>query len=115
MLQPKSFITVALLCLCCATTANAAELPRPQDILYPGTLTLSVDLTDLDRRLFMVRVRAGETGSVDPPLSAMAARHPWTQWPSQPAYGPDDHGARPAFAVAPRSGQHVRVPYRCAS
>src|SRR5439155_25810367 len=68
MLHLKSFITVALLCLCCATTAHAAEIPRPQDILYPGTLTLSVDLTDLDRRLFMVRVRAGETGSVDPPL-----------------------------------------------
>src|SRR2546428_26683 len=55
MLYPKSFITVALLCLYCATTANAAEIPAPQDILYPGTLTLSVDLTDLDRRLFMVR------------------------------------------------------------
>ena len=55
MLHPKSFITVALLCLYCATIANAAEIPAPQDILYPGTLTLSVDLTDLDRRLFMVR------------------------------------------------------------
>src|SRR5947199_5414727 len=55
MLQPKSFIIVALLCLCYATTAHAAEIPPPQDILYPGTLTLSVDLTDLDRRLFMVR------------------------------------------------------------
>jgi len=55
MLHLKSFITVALLCLCCATKAHAAEIPRPQDILYPGTLTLSVDLTDLDRRLFMVR------------------------------------------------------------
>ena len=55
MLHPKSLITVALLCLYCATTANAGEIPAPQDILYPGTLTLSVDLTDLDRRLFMVR------------------------------------------------------------
>src|SRR4029077_2759676 len=54
MLHSKSFITVALLCLYCATTANAAEIPAPQDILYPGTLNLSVDLTDLDRRLFMV-------------------------------------------------------------
>src|SRR5689334_4939022 len=54
MLHPKSFITVALLCLC-ATIANAAEIPAPRDIPYPGTLTLSVDLTDLDRRLFMVR------------------------------------------------------------
>ena len=55
MLQPKSFITAALLCLCCMTSASAAEIPAPQDIVYPGTLTLSVDLTDLDRRLFLVR------------------------------------------------------------
>ena len=54
MLQPKSFIAVALLWLC-ATTAHAAEIPAPRDIVYPGTLTLNVDLTDLDRRLFMVR------------------------------------------------------------
>src|SRR6266850_1420289 len=55
MRHPKSLIAVALLCLCGATTVNAAEIPAPQDILYPGTLTLSVDLTDLDRRLFIVR------------------------------------------------------------
>src|SRR5439155_526768 len=55
MLHLKSLSTVALLCLYCATTINAAEIPAPQDIRYPGTLTLSVDLTDLDRRLFMVR------------------------------------------------------------
>src|SRR5207247_5561884 len=55
MFHRKTFITVALVCVYCATTANAAEIPAPQDILYPGTLTLSVDLTDLDRRLFMVR------------------------------------------------------------
>src|SRR5438128_11853082 len=55
MLHLKSLSTVALLCLYCATTINAAEIPAPQDIRYPGTLTLSVDLTDLDRQLFMVR------------------------------------------------------------
>jgi predicted metalloprotease with PDZ domain len=55
MLHSKSFITVALLCLYCAITANAGEIPAPQDILYPGTVTLSVDLTDLDRRPFIVR------------------------------------------------------------
>ena len=63
MLHLKSLITIALLWLSCATTANGAEIPAPQDIRYPGTLTLSVDLTDLDRRLFMVResvpVKAG--------------------------------------------------------
>src|SRR5438046_7644055 len=55
MFHRKTFITVALVCVYCATTANAAEIPAPLDILYSGTLTLSVDLTDLDRRLFMVR------------------------------------------------------------
>lgn len=58
------------------------------------------------------RVRAGKTGSVDAPVSAMVARHPWTQRSGPPADGSDHHGARPAFAVAPRSAQHVRVPYR---
>ena len=55
MLHSKSFIPVALLCLCCVTAAYAAEISAPQDTPYPGTLTLSVDVTDLDRRLFMVR------------------------------------------------------------
>jgi len=55
MLHSKSFIIVALLCLYFTTTTNAAEIPAPKDIVYPGTLNLSVDLTDLDRRLFMVR------------------------------------------------------------
>src|SRR5258706_14334667 len=55
MFHSKRFITVALLCLCCAANARAAEIPAPRDIAYPGTLTLSVDLTDLNRRLFMVR------------------------------------------------------------
>src|SRR6201987_5806661 len=55
MLHSKSFIPVALLCLCCVTADYAAEISAPQDTPYPGTLTLSVDVTDLDRRLFMVR------------------------------------------------------------
>ena len=55
MLQSRSFITAALLCLYCAVTTDAAEIPAPRDVVYPGTLTLSVDLTDLDRRLFIVR------------------------------------------------------------
>ena len=63
MRHPKSFIAAALLRLRRMTTATAAEIPAPQDILYPGALTLSVDLTDLDRRLFTVResvpVKAG--------------------------------------------------------
>src|SRR4029079_18176276 len=63
MFQSRSFITVALLCLYCVVTADAADIPAPRDVVYPGTLTLSVDLTDLDRRLFIVReslpVKAG--------------------------------------------------------
>jgi len=55
MFQSRSFITAALLCLYCVVTADAAEIPAPRDVIYPGTLTLSVDLTDLDRRLFIVR------------------------------------------------------------
>src|ERR1041385_2549976 len=55
MFQSRSFITAALLCLYCVVTADAAEIPAPRDVVYPGTLTLSVDLTDLDRRLFIVR------------------------------------------------------------
>jgi len=55
MFQSRSFITAALLCLYCVVMADAAEIPAPRDVVYPGTLTLSVDLTDLDRRLFIVR------------------------------------------------------------
>lgn len=55
MLQSRSFITAALLCLYCVVTADAAEIPAPRDVVYPGTLTLSVDLTDVERRLFAVR------------------------------------------------------------
>ena len=84
MFQPKSFITVALFCLYCVTTAYAAEVPAPRDILYPGTLTLSVDLTDLDRRLFMVR----ESVPVKPgPLTLL-----YPQWL------PGKHGPRGALA-----------------
>ena len=55
MFHAKSWITIALLCLCCATAVDAAEIAAPRDNPYPGTLALSVDLTDLDRRLFLVR------------------------------------------------------------
>jgi predicted metalloprotease with PDZ domain len=55
MLQSRSFITAALLCLYCVVTADAAEIPAPRDVVFPGTLTLSVDLTDVERRLFAVR------------------------------------------------------------
>ena len=32
-----------------------AEIPAAKDVPYPGTLTLSVDATDLDRRIFRVK------------------------------------------------------------
>jgi predicted metalloprotease with PDZ domain len=54
MLRRKILIVAGLCCLLVAS-ANGAETPAPRDIAYPGTITLSVDLTDLDRRLFVVR------------------------------------------------------------
>jgi predicted metalloprotease with PDZ domain len=63
MLHSGKLAIVALHLLCCAVLASARDIPAPQDVVYPGTLTLSVDLTDLDRRLFLVReslpVKAG--------------------------------------------------------
>lgn len=55
MFQAKKLVAIALLGLCCARAINAAEFAAPRDIPYPATLILSVDLTDLDRRLFQVR------------------------------------------------------------
>ena len=55
MFNAKTLIAIALLCLSCARAIDAAEIAAPRDIPYPGTLSLSVDVTDLDRRLFMVR------------------------------------------------------------
>ena len=55
MLRATGFVIAALLCLCSTGFVHAAEIPAPRDIAYPGTLTLRVDLTDLDRRLFKVR------------------------------------------------------------
>ncbi len=33
----------------------ASSIPAPRDAAYPGTLTLNVDATDLDRRIFRIR------------------------------------------------------------
>lgn len=35
--------------------AAAPALPAPRDVAYPGVLTLDVDATDLDRRIFRIR------------------------------------------------------------
>ena len=58
------FFSVSLMALA-ATTAVAQTLPQPsaptpaiaaaQDIPYPGTLKLSVDATDLERKIFEIR------------------------------------------------------------
>src|SRR6185369_5960973 len=82
MFQSRSFITAALLCLYCVVTADAAEIPAPRDVVYPGTLTLSVDLTDLDRRLFIVR----ESVPVNPgPLTLLYPQWlPGTHGPNGP-------------------------------
>lgn len=37
--------------------APLPALPAPQDVAYPGTLTLEVDATDLDRRIFNIKQR----------------------------------------------------------
>jgi predicted metalloprotease with PDZ domain len=55
MRHVTTFIHAGLLCLCWALSANAVEIPAPRDIAYSGALRLSVDLTDLERRLFAVR------------------------------------------------------------
>jgi len=46
--------SAAVLGLLIHTTATA-QAPRPTDTPYPGTLTLQVDATDLDRRIFRIR------------------------------------------------------------
>jgi predicted metalloprotease with PDZ domain len=84
MLHSRNLAIVALLFLCCATLARAREIPAPQDVVYPGTLSLSVDLTDLDRRLFRVReslpVKAG-------PLTLLYPQWlPGTHGPSGPIH-----------------------------
>ncbi len=48
-------VIAALLLLCRAAALGAVEIPAPQDIVYPGTIALKVDLTDLQRRIFTVR------------------------------------------------------------
>jgi predicted metalloprotease with PDZ domain len=62
----RSLALAAFATALAATTAYAqpADLPQPypmpppvappQDVVYPGTLTLAVDATDLDRRIFRV-------------------------------------------------------------
>src|ERR1700712_3969817 len=73
---PSALRAVALASAFILTAAAAA--PTPQDIPYPGTLTLSVDATDLDHRVFVVH----ETIPVAPgPLTLLFAR--WL---------PGDHG-----------------------
>lgn len=55
MSQAKSFIAVTLLWLCGATGLYGAEIAPARDVAYAGSIDLSVDLTDLERRLFQVR------------------------------------------------------------
>jgi predicted metalloprotease with PDZ domain len=76
----------ALLLLC--TQAGAANtIPEPRNVAYPGTITLQVDATDLDRRVIRVR----ETLPVKPgPLTLL-----------YPKWLPGNHGPRgPIEALA---------------
>lgn len=65
--------------------AAAPSLPGPRDVAYPGTLTLEVDATDLDRRIFGIRqkVPVAKTG----PLTLMYAEWiPGNHAPRGPIY-----------------------------
>jgi predicted metalloprotease with PDZ domain len=44
-------------CIASAWAAHAARIPEPRNSAYPGTLSLAVDVTDLDHRLFRVTER----------------------------------------------------------
>lgn len=87
-----------LLFLHAASPIRAANAPAPRDVPYPGVLTLHVDATDLDRRLF----RARETIPVAP--GALTLYFP--QWlPGQ--HGP--RGAIDAFAGLTITGNGHRI------
>src|SRR6185437_9663987 len=47
-------LMAALLAMSGVHCVARAEAPKPQDIPYDGTITLSVDATDVSRRLFRV-------------------------------------------------------------
>ena len=69
---------LAALALALAPLAGSHAAPAPQDVPYPGTLTVAVDATDLDHRLFTIH----ETLDVAPgPLTLLFPR--WL---------PGDHG-----------------------
>ena len=69
---------LAALALALAPLAASHAAPAPQDVPYPGTMTVAVDATDLDHRLFAIH----ETLDVAPgPLTLLFPR--WL---------PGDHG-----------------------
>ncbi len=90
--------TLVALCAMLDIGAALAATPPPQDVPYPGTLTLAVDATDLDHRLFTVH----ETVPVTPgPLTLLFPR--WL---------PGDHGpygkpARLSGLVIHANGERV--------
>ena len=61
-----------------AGAASGAHIPVAQDVAYPGSLTLKVDLADLDRRIFNVHesipVKAGPPDAVVPGMAARESR-----------------------------------------
>jgi predicted metalloprotease with PDZ domain len=71
-------LTLASLALSVAASIASAATPPPQDVPYPGLLTLAVDATDLDHRLFTVH----ETIPVVPGPSTLLF----------PRWLPGDHG-----------------------
>lgn len=56
----KRFMSICVACLTCvvsSSVAAAAHIPAAKDIAYPGTIGLTVDVTDLDHRVFSVTER----------------------------------------------------------
>jgi hypothetical protein len=92
------FFSVSVLTLV-ATNATAQQLPQPapptpaiaaaQDIPYPGVLKLSVDATDLDRKIFHPRddarrqVRSDDHPTIPNGCPAVTRRATTsTRWPA---------------------------------
>ncbi len=94
-------VRLASFVVACCAALPAVAAPAPRDVPYPGTLTLSLDATDLDHRLFTIH----ETIPVSPgPLTLLFPR--WL---------PGDHGpygkpGRLAGLVIHANGQ--RVPWQ---
>ncbi|WP_419815569.1 M61 family metallopeptidase [Glacieibacterium sp.] len=80
-------------------------IPAPQDVVFPGTITLAVDATDIDRRIFRVRETIPVTGP-----GPMVLRYPeWIPGKHGPR-GPIDKLAGLIFTAGGKRVEWVRDP-----